>query len=217
MSSTSRRLFWLKALFHLIGLIPIVYLVLKVLSDNAGGDPVQYIIHFTGTGALNALAATLLISPIAKKFKLGILLQTRRLVGLYVFSYASLHVFAFFSLDLLFAWSLFFEEVLKRPYILVGATAYILLSALAITSFKSVRRTMGKRWQRLHNSIYLIAVLVPVHFYWSVKSEIIEPSLYLIFFTALLGIRLNKIKSWTPTVLKYFSAFSSKGRGKSDP
>ncbi|WP_299807055.1 protein-methionine-sulfoxide reductase heme-binding subunit MsrQ [uncultured Shewanella sp.] len=210
MSSTSRRLFWLKSLFHLIGLIPIAYLVIKVLTDNAGGDPVQYIIHFTGIGALNSLAATLLISPIAKKFKLGLLLQTRRLVGLYVFAYASLHVLAFFSLDLLFAWSLFFEEVVKRPYILVGAIAYILLSALAITSFNAVRRKMGKRWQRLHNSIYLIAVLVPVHFYWSVKSEIIEPSLYLLFFSVLIGIRLNKIKNWKQTFFKHFGDFSSK-------
>ncbi|ABV87732.1 protein-methionine-sulfoxide reductase heme-binding subunit MsrQ [Shewanella pealeana] len=205
MGSTSRHLFWLKASFHLIGLSPIVYLVLKVLSDNAGGDPVQYIIHFTGTGALNALAATLLISPLAKKFKLGLLLQTRRLVGLYVFTYASLHVLAFFSLDLLFAWSLFFEEVVKRPYILVGATAYILLFALAITSFNAVRRKMGKRWQRLHNFIYLIAVLVPVHFYWSVKSEIIEPSLYLLFFSMVLGVRLKKIRSWKRIFSKYFS------------
>ena len=211
MRSTSRGVFWLKALFHIIGLSPIVYLVLKVLSDSAGGDPVQYIIHFTGTGALNALAATLLISPLAKTFKLGLLLQTRRLVGLYVFAYASLHVLAFFSLDLLFAWSLFLEEVLKRPYILVGATAYILLLALAITSFKSIRRKMGKGWQRLHNFIYLIALLVPVHFYWSVKSEIIEPSLYLLFFTVLLIIRLNKIKKLKPTLLRYLSALSSKG------
>lgn len=205
MGSTSRHLFWLKGIFHLIGLCPIVYLVLKVLSDNAGGDPVQYIIHFTGTGALNALAATLLISPLAKKFKLGLLLQTRRLVGLYVFTYASLHVLAFFSLDLLFAWSLFFEEVLKRPYILVGATAYILLFALAITSFNTIRKKMGKRWQRLHNFIYLIAVLVPVHFYWSVKSEIIEPSLYLLFFSVLLGVRLKKVRSWKRIFSKYFS------------
>ncbi|GIU14281.1 protein-methionine-sulfoxide reductase heme-binding subunit MsrQ [Shewanella sp. MBTL60-007] len=202
MGSTSRNLFWLKALFHFIALSPIAYLVLKVLSDNAGGDPVQYIIHFTGIGALNTLAATLLISPLAKRFKWGVLMQTRRLVGLYVFAYASLHVLAFFSLDLLFAWSLFFEEVVKRPYILVGATAYILLAALALTSFKVVRRTMGKRWQQLHNGIYFIAILVPVHFYWSVKSEIIEPSLYLVFFSFLLWLRVSKIKSIKHTLFK---------------
>ncbi|MGS0694069.1 protein-methionine-sulfoxide reductase heme-binding subunit MsrQ [Shewanella sp. 0m-4] len=199
-----RSVFRLKGLFHLIGLLPIVYLVLKVMSDNAGGDPVQYIIHFTGIGALNALAATLLISPVTKKFKLGILLQTRRLVGLYVFAYASLHVLAFFSLDLVFAWSLFFEEVVKRPYILVGAMAYILLAALALTSFKVVVRKMGKSWQKLHNWIYVIAILVPIHFYWSVKSEIIEPSLYILLFLVLLGLRLKQNKWCKQVFIKCF-------------
>ncbi|MEZ9197661.1 protein-methionine-sulfoxide reductase heme-binding subunit MsrQ [Shewanella sp. 10N.286.54.B9] len=202
---TSKSLFWLKFLMHTIGLLPIVYLVLLVLSDKAGGDPVQYIIHFTGIGALNALVATLLISPLAKKLKQGLLLQTRRLVGLYVFAYASLHILAFFSLDLLFAWSLFFEEVVKRPYILVGASAYVLLSALAVTSFKKVMRKMGRRWQKLHNAVYLIAILVPVHFYWSVKSEIIEPILYFVFIAVLLGVRVQKSSWWKKNSIKYFT------------
>lgn len=190
MKLTQGSLIWIKGIFHLVALVPIIYLVLLVLTDNAGGDPVQYIIHFTGMGALNALVATLSISPLARKFRLGILLQTRRLVGLYVFAYASLHILAFFSLDLLFAWSLLLEEVVKRPYILVGFTAYLLLSALALTSFKSVMRSMGKRWQKLHNWIYLIAVLAPIHFYWSVKSEIVEPSLYIAGFAVLLLLRV---------------------------
>jgi sulfoxide reductase heme-binding subunit YedZ len=198
----ARSLFWLKGLMHCIGLLPIIYLVLLVLNDKAGGDPVQYIIHYTGVGALNALIATLLISPIAKKFKQGMLLQTRRLVGLYVFAYASLHILAFFSLDLLFAWGLFFEEVLKRPYILVGAAAYLLLTALAFTSFKTVMRKMGRRWQKLHNAIYLIALLIPIHFYWSVKSEIIEPILYFIIMGLLLGIRLKKSRWWKQLSVK---------------
>lgn len=194
MGLTRRSLFWLKVVFHVIGALPIAYLVLKVMSDNAGGDPVQYIIHYTGIGALNALVATLAISPLAKWLKQGLLLQTRRLVGLYVFAYASLHVLAFFSLDLLFAWSLFFEEVVKRPYILVGATAYLLLTALAFTSFNRIRRKMGRSWQKLHNAVYLIAVLGVVHFYWSVKSELIEPSIYILLFTLLLALRLKLTK-----------------------
>jgi len=183
---TAKHLFWLKALFHLLGLVPIVYLVLTVVLGRAGGDPVQHIIHYTGIGALNALAATLLISPIAKLTKQGLLMQTRRLVGLYVFTYATLHILAFFSLDLLFAWELLFSEVVKRPYILVGAVAYLIVTALAITSFKALMRKMGRRWQTLHNGVYLVAILAPIHFYWSVKSEIIEPSLYILGFSVLL-------------------------------
>ncbi|MGL5485070.1 MAG: protein-methionine-sulfoxide reductase heme-binding subunit MsrQ [Shewanella sp.] len=185
-----KQLLWVKLVFHLIGLVPIAWLVFTVLSGRAGGDPVQHIIHFTGIGALNALLATLLISPIAKGFKLGWLMQTRRLVGLYVFAYATLHIVAFFSLDLLFAWGLFFTEVAKRPYILVGAVAYVIVSALAFTSFKILMRKMGRRWQTLHNGVYLVAILAPIHFYWSVKSEIVEPSLYIVGFSLLLAWRL---------------------------
>lgn len=181
----------IKSLFHLLALLPIGYLVWTVLAGRAGGDPVQYIIHFTGMGALNALLAVLLVTPVAKRFKIGAIIQTRRLLGLYVFAYATLHISAFISLDLLFEWSLLASEVVKRPYILVGASGYVLLLLLAITSVNRVKRKMGRRWQTLHNGVYLIAILAPIHFYWSVKSEVIEPSIYLILFSALLLVRLN--------------------------
>jgi len=120
--------------------------------------------------------------------------QTRRLIGLYVFAYATLHLAAFISLDLLFEWSLFITETVKRPYILVGMVAYLLLFALTVTSFNAIKRKMGKRWQKLHNSIYLIALLVPLHFIWSVKSEIIEPSIYIVVTALLFSLRKEQIK-----------------------
>lgn len=194
MRLTNKHLFLVKAFMHWAALAPIVFLVLAVFYDEAGGDPVQYIIHYTGMGALNTLVLMLLISPVAKRFKQGALIQTRRLVGLYVFAYATLHLAAFISLDLLFEWSLFFTETVKRPYILVGMLAYILLFALAITSINAVKRKMGKRWQQLHNSVYLVALLVPLHFIWSVKSEVIEPSIYIALTALLLWARKDQIK-----------------------
>ncbi|QYJ84635.1 protein-methionine-sulfoxide reductase heme-binding subunit MsrQ [Shewanella mesophila] len=191
---TNKHLLPLKCLFHLLALIPIGYLVWTVSSGDAGGDPVQYIIHYTGMGALNTLVAVLLISPIAKRFKLGVLMQTRRLVGLYVFAYASLHISAFLSLDLLFEWQLLASEIVKRPYILVGACAYLLLLMLSITSLNRLKRKMGRRWQTLHNGVYVIAILAPVHFYWSVKSEVIEPSIYILIFASLLLLRVNILR-----------------------
>lgn len=195
---TNRHLLPLKCLFHLLALSPIGYLLWMVFRGEAGGDPVQYIIHYTGMGALNTLVVVLLISPIAKRFKLGVLMQTRRLVGLYVFVYASLHITAFLSLDLLFEWQLLAREIVKRPYILVGASAYLLLIMLSITSLNRLKRKMGRRWQTLHNGIYVIAILAPIHFYWSVKSEVIEPSLYIVIFAALLLLRVNiaRLKKW---------------------
>ncbi|GGP56282.1 protein-methionine-sulfoxide reductase heme-binding subunit MsrQ [Shewanella algicola] len=188
--------FWLKVVLHVVFLLPALYLVALVMTDNAGGDPVQYIIHYTGMGAINSLLATLLISPIAKHFKLAALMQTRRLVGLYVFAYALLHIAAFISLDLLFAWGLLFEEVIKRPYILVGAAALMIVTLLALTSPNKIKRKMGKQWQSLHNWIYVVALLAPIHFYWSVKSEIIEPSIYIALFIGLLFYRRVSIKKW---------------------
>lgn len=185
-------------MLHLAAGLPLLYLALQVVTDSAGGDPVQYIIHFTGKGALNALVATLLVSPVARKFKLGLLMQTRRLLGLWVFAWACLHILSYFSLDLLFAWELLLSEIIKRPYILVGASAWLLLAALALTSFKALQRRMGRRWQQLHYSIYAIALLVPVHYYWSVKSEIIEPSLYLAAMLLLLAIRLRDSTGLAP-------------------
>lgn len=192
MRLSTKQVVSIKVLAHLTGMLPLLYLLVSVLGGQAGGDPVQYIIHFTGMGAINSLVLTLLISPMAKYFKLGGLLHVRRLVGLYAFAYASLHVLAFFSLDLLFAWSLFFNEVAKRPYILLGLLAYTLLIALALTSFSHIKRKMRSQWQKLHNWIYVIAVLVPIHFYWSVKSEIIEPSLYIAALFILLSLRFKK-------------------------
>ncbi|ARD21953.1 protein-methionine-sulfoxide reductase heme-binding subunit MsrQ [Shewanella japonica] len=193
---TPKGLIWIKGLLHVSFLSPIVYLVLLVMTDNAGGDPVQYIIHFTGMGAINSLIITLVVSPLAKFLKQGMLLQTRRLIGLYVFVYASLHIAAFISLDLLFAWGYLLQEVVKRPYILVGAVALIIVALLALTSFQAIKRKMGKDWQQLHNWVYVVAILAPIHFYWSVKSEIIEPSIYFVLFAALLWLRRSQIKKW---------------------
>ncbi|RTR37958.1 protein-methionine-sulfoxide reductase heme-binding subunit MsrQ [Shewanella canadensis] len=191
MRLTTKHLFWLKTVIHLVAIFPIGYLIFLVLTNGAGGDPVQFIIHYTGIGALNTLVVLLMVSPLARKFKQGILIQTRRMLGLYIFAYASLHIMAFVSLDLLFEWSLFLQEVVKRPYIVVGMICYLILIALSITSLKSLKRKMGKRWQQLHNLVYLLALLAPIHFYWSVKSEVIEPSIYILVICFLLLLRLG--------------------------
>ncbi len=209
MRLTSKHLFWLKTVIHLVALWPVGYLVISVLTGDAGGDPVQYIIHYTGVGALNTLVVLLMISPLARRLKQGILIQTRRLIGLYVFAYASLHIMAFISLDLLFEWSLLLQEILKRPYILVGAVAYLILIALSITSLKIIRKKMGRRWQQLHNWVYLVAILVPIHFYWSVKSEIIEPSIYILIVIGLLSLRFSIGKKLSQTLTRLRLRLSS--------
>lgn len=185
----------LKVIIHLSAFLPLLNLYYLAVIDQLGADPVERVIHFTGIGAFNLLLITLTISPIAKKFKRGYLLQTRRLLGLYGFSYAFMHVLNFLAFDLQFAWSLFFAEVVKRPYISVGMVAFVLVMALAITSLNALKRKMGKSWQSLHNASYLIIILVAVHFYWSVKSELISPIFYFVLTVILLALRYKKLKT----------------------
>jgi sulfoxide reductase heme-binding subunit YedZ len=184
----------LKLLIHLVALFPLLTIYYLAFIDQLGADPVQEIINFTGIGAFNLLLLSLIISPVVKYFKQGYFLKVRRLVGLYAFTYAISHVFNFLAFDLQFAWSLFFNELVERPYIFIGMLALVILCALAITSLNKLRRKMGKSWQKLHNFSYLAAVLIAVHFYWSVKSELSSPLLYCFAVFILLALRYSKIK-----------------------
>ena len=197
----SSKVLLIKVVIHLAAFLPLLNLYSLAFLDQLGADPVERVIHFTGIGAFNLLLITLLITPTAKRFKQGYLLQTRRLLGLYAFSYAVMHILNFLAFDLQFAWSLFISEVVKRPFISVGMVAFLLLTALAITSLSTLKRKMGKSWQSLHNASYLIIILVAVHFYWSVKSELISPIFYFILTVILLAFRYKKIKTLILSIL----------------
>ena len=194
--ATKTKVWLLKTVIHLAALIPLVYTYYLAIIDQLGGDPVEAILHFTGIGALNILLLSLLISPLAKRFKQAYLLQTRRLVGLYAFTYALFHILSFLFFEVQFNWQLFVDEIIQRPYITVGMLAFTVLLVLAVTSVSALKRKMGKRWQQLHNWVYPAAILAAVHFYWSVKSELIEPSIYLVMVAVLLALRADKFKRW---------------------
>ena len=186
----------LKIIIHLSVVLPLINLYIAAFNDQLGADPVDAVIHFTGIGALNLLLITLSVSPIAKRFKLSYLLQTRRLLGLYAFSYAICHLINFLAFEVQFDMGLFFAEIFERPYITVGLVAFIFLVTLGVTSINSIKRKMGKNWQTLHNFNYLIVLLVVTHFYWSVKSDITEPLIYWFITLSLLSFRLGKLKRW---------------------
>ncbi|MEW6999382.1 protein-methionine-sulfoxide reductase heme-binding subunit MsrQ [Colwelliaceae bacterium BS250] len=192
----AHRIWLLKTFIHLSALLPVIVLYYNAVLDQLGSDPVEEVIHFTGIGALNILLITLLVSPLAKRLKQGWLINVRRLLGLYAFFYACLHLLNFLFFELQFDFSLFIDEIIDRPYITVGMLAFTCLIALAITSFNALRRKMGKRWQTLHNLSYLIVTLVCIHFYWSVKSDITEPVIYFIILLGLLYQRKTKFKRW---------------------
>ncbi|WNC69501.1 protein-methionine-sulfoxide reductase heme-binding subunit MsrQ [Thalassotalea nanhaiensis] len=192
----SVKIFLLKTVIHCAAFIPAAIMYYLAIMDKLGSDPVEEIIHFTGISALNILLLTLLISPMAKYLKQGWLVNVRRLLGLYAFFYACLHMLSFLFFELQFDFSLFIDEVIERPYITVGMCAYAIILMLAFTSWSKIRSKMGKKWQTLHNYNYLLVTLVCIHFYWSVKSEIIEPSIYFILLFFLLYQRKDKFKRW---------------------
>jgi methionine sulfoxide reductase heme-binding subunit len=113
----------------------------------------------------------------------------RRMLGLYAFAYASLHLAAYLALDLRGYWSLVFEEIAKRPYITVGFAAWLLLVPLAVTSTSGWIRRLGRNWARLHKAVYLVAALAVLHFWWVVKTDWREPALYAAILALLLGWR----------------------------
>ncbi|HIF9520073.1 TPA: protein-methionine-sulfoxide reductase heme-binding subunit MsrQ [Photobacterium damselae] len=186
MRITPKQITIIKSMVHIFSLIFMIYFVLLTLQGGFGADPVKGMEHFTGKAALNMLLLTLLVSPLAKGFRQGLLMKLRRMLGLYSFFWATLHFTIYISLDLGFDFSLLGEEIFKRPYLTIGAVCWVILLLLAATSFQKIQRKMGKTWQTLHYWVYLALILAPIHYYWSVKSGLIEPSLYLVVAVLLL-------------------------------
>ena len=196
-----RSLFLAKTCTHLLALTPLTILLSQVWSvahtggDALGADPVAEIEHRLGLWALRFLMLALAITPLRQITGKPVLVRFRRMLGLYAFFYASLHLAAYLGLDLRGYWTQIFEEIAKRPYITVGFAAWLLLLPLAITSTVGWIRRLGRNWVRLHRLVYAIGVLAVLHFWWLVKSDIREPALYAGILAALLGWRAWK--AWT--------------------
>lgn len=184
-----------KALIHLVNLGFIGTWYYYAFTDQLGADPVKTIIHFTGMGALNLLMLTLVVSPFAKWSKQSAIMKLRRLLGLYSFAWAALHLGNYVIFDLQLAFDTLLEDIIKRPYITVGFSAILILMALAITSPRKIQRKLGRNWQKLHNLVYPAGLLIALHFIWSVKSLDPEPLLYWLALLFLLFLRLDKLKA----------------------
>ena len=197
----SRNIIIAKTLVHLLALVPLAILLWQVWDvartggDALGADPVAEIEHRLGLWALRFLMLALAITPLRQLSGKPVLARFRRMLGLYAFFYASLHLAAYLGLDLRGYWTQIFEEIAKRPYITVGFAAWLLLLPLAITSTVGWIRRLGRNWARLHRLVYAIGVLAVLHFWWLVKSDIREPALYAGILAVLLGWRAWK--AWT--------------------
>jgi sulfoxide reductase heme-binding subunit YedZ len=193
-----RALVATKTVVHALALAPLAVLALRVReewltgSGALGADPVAAIEHYLGLWALRFLLITLAVTPLRQLIGQPWPLRFRRMLGLYAFAYATLHLAAYLVLDLRGYWTMIFEEIVKRPYITVGFLAWLLLVPLAVTSTKGAIRRLGRNWARLHKLVYAIAVLAVLHFWWIVKTDVREPALYAAILGVLLGWRVYR-------------------------
>ncbi len=189
-----RSIPWQKPILFALLATPFLLLLYDTLSGYLI-DPVEEVTTRTGQWALRFLLLTLAITPFNTILPFSII-RYRRMIGVFSFFYACLH-FSMWLIDRGFDVNEIIADIIKRPYITIGFSAFVLLSLLAITSTNKMTRRLGKRWKKLHRSIYLIAVLVVVHFYWQAKSDMdIEPMIYGVIALILLGFRVNWWRVW---------------------
>ena len=181
--------FVIKPMLFLAGLVPFVLLVLGVVNDTLGTNPVEKLTHETGEWTLYFLLFTLSVTPLRRVTGNNWLIRLRRMLGLYAFFYACLHFMTYIWFDHYFDWAAIISDIPKRPFITVGFTAFVLLIPLAVTSNNAMMRRLKKNWGRLHKLVYVIAVLGILHFLWLVKADTREPLIYASILLLLLGYR----------------------------
>lgn len=157
---------------------PLGLMVWDGFNNDLTADPIEELLHRTGIWTLRILLLTLAMTPLKIMTGQFIFIRLRRMIGLFTFFYATLHLTVYLWLDLGLAWSHFFENVIKRPYITVGMLAWILMVPMAVTSNKFMLIKLGKKWKFIHQMIYLVLLLGCLHFIWLVKSDLTEPLTY---------------------------------------
>jgi sulfoxide reductase heme-binding subunit YedZ len=186
--SVSKR--WIKLPVFLLCLLPAGLLVRGMLTGGLGVNPAETIQLQTGRWALKFLLISLTVTPLRRLTGWNIVIQYRRMFGLFAFFYATSHFLAYWAFDLTFAFGAMVGDVLKRPFITLGFTAFLLLIPLALTSTKGWIRRLGKKWTELHRLVYAAAICAVIHFAWKVKVFTGDPVLYAVLLTILLGFRI---------------------------
>ncbi len=171
-------------------LLPFGLLVHGAFSAGLGPDPAETLMHVTGEWALRFLLVTLAVSPLRKLLRWQWPMRFRRMLGLFAFFYACVHLAAFGQFFVGWTWGRALEEVVERPYITVGALAWLLLLPLALTSTRGMQRRLGRNWRRIHRLVYPALVLACVHLLWQVRSDYGEALVYCLLAGGLLLFRL---------------------------
>ncbi len=183
---------WLKPLVFVLALIPFVSLVAALLTNQLGANPIEALTDETGEWALRFIVLGLMLSPLRWWLKATWPVQIRRMIGLFAFFYALVHLCIYLILDQQLDPGAIISDLLERPYIAAGTAAFSILLPLAITSNRAMVKRLGKRWQRLHRWVYIAACAAVVHYVWLAKGDRVEPFVYLAIVMALLIVRLKR-------------------------
>ena len=187
------KAFYKPAVF-LLSLIPFAFLVYYGFTGQLTANPIEFITHYTGDWALYFLLITLSITPLRIIANTNSFSRYRRMLGLFAFFHAWLHVTTYFVRDQFFDVQAILNDIVKRPYITVGFAAFVLLTPLAITSTQKMVMRLGNRWRQLHSMIYLLTGLAILHYYWLVKADTRIPLTLASIFFMLLFLRLKWVK-----------------------
>ena len=182
---------YFKPSVFILSTVPFIIIAYKIFLNKLGPEPIKEITHHTGEWALLFIIFTLAMSPLKQITNMNIWISMRRMLGLFVFFYASLHMLTYVGLDYRFDISEISKDILTKRFIFVGFAAWLLLVPLALTSSKKMMNILKQYWKKLHRLIYLIALLGVTHFIWLVKKDITEPLIYLLIIFFLLAFRVK--------------------------
>ena len=184
---------YFKPFVFILCLLPLGIIILDIYYNNLGAEPVKKIMNHFGEWTLIFICLTLTMSPLKRITNLGFWIKFRRMLGLFVFFYATIHLLTYVGLDYRFDWEPIINDVLKKKYIFIGFSAWLLLIPLAITSSQKMIKILGRNWKNLHKLVYVIAIFGSLHYIWLSKTIFFKPLIYTLIIVVLLALRI-KIK-----------------------
>ena len=184
---------YFKPFIFIICLWPLGTIILDIYYNDLGAEPVKKIMNHFGEWTLIFICLTLALSPLKRITNLSFWIKFRRMLGLFVFFYATIHLLSYVGLDYRFDWEPIINDVLKKKYIFIGFSAWLLLIPLAITSSQKMIKLLGRNWKNLHRLVYVIAIFGSLHYIWLSKTIFFKPLIYTLIIVVLLVLRI-KIK-----------------------
>ena len=182
---------YFKPFVFILCLWPLGIIILDIYYNNLGAEPVKKIMNHFGEWTLIFICLTLTMSPLKRITNLSFWIKFRRMLGLFVFFYATVHLLTYIGLDYRFDWDPIINDVFKKKYIFIGFSAWLLLIPLAITSSQKMIKILGRNWKNLHRLVYVIAIFGSLHYIWLSKTIFFKPLVYTLIIVVLFALRIR--------------------------